>query len=287
MKKRVLLLGANGQLGSFLQLALAADFELVAVTRAEIDLALPTHVAEQVKAFSPDIVVNAAAYTAVDQAQTDSENAFYINRDAVAAIATACAELNAVFVHVSTDYVFSGEAEMPYLETDSIGPQSVYGQSKLAGEEQALQRCRKTIIIRTSWVFSENGQNFVKTIFGLSTRLPKLEVVADQVGGPTYAGDLANFLVVVVKASLAESFNDWGVFHYGGQPHVSWYEFACAICQMAGSAIPVEPVSSAKFIRPAPRPKNSRLDCNKAAQVFGVNPPDWRPALAAVLAKIT
>lgn len=286
MACKVLLTGANGQLGSFLASKLAAHYQLVCTTRQELDMSQPDGIIAAVQQIAPTIIINAAAYTAVDQAETDTETAFVVNCTAVQALAEAAAALNAVLIHISTDYVFAGDKAEPYFENDPVGPRSVYGQTKLAGEQAVLASGAKAILLRTSWVFSEVGQNFVKTIAGLAKRLPKLEVVADQNGGPTYAGDLADLICVMVRQVQQENFTGWGVYHFGGFPYVSWHGFATAICAAVNQSVVVEPVSSDKFPRPAPRPANSRLDCSKVQQVFGVAPSDWQQALSHVIAKL-
>lgn len=285
MKKKVLLTGANGQLGSFLKSLLVERYELVCATREEIDLSQPESVANAIELIRPDIVVNAAAYTAVDKAETDIETATKVNAVSVAELAKAVDKCGGILLHVSTDYVFDGTSQRPYSEDDEVGPASVYGQTKLQGELAAVKYCKKCIVIRTSWVFSEIGQNFVKTIADLSSRLPKLQVVCDQTGGPTYAGHLAEFIVEVLTQANETEFVDWGVYHFCGYPYVSWYEFALAICQQLGRDIPVEPVSTSVFVRPAPRPCNSSLNCSKAMEIFGWPPSDWRSILPVVLTK--
>ena len=285
MKKKVLLTGANGQLGTFLKVILADSYDLVCATRADIDLSKPESVGHAIELIQPDIVVNAAAYTAVDKAESDIDTATKINALSVAELAKAVEKCGGILVHVSTDYVFDGTSQRPYCEEDEVGPASVYGATKLQGEIAAVKYCKKSIVIRTSWVFSEVGQNFVKTIADLCSRLPKLQIVSDQTGGPTYAGHLAEFIAEVLTQVTATKFIDWGIYHFCGYPYVSWYDFALEICQKLHSDILVEPVSSSVFVRPAPRPSNSSLDCSKAIDIFGCTPSDWRSSLPVVLAK--
>ncbi len=285
MKQKLLLTGANGQLGTFLTSLLAERYDLVCATRQDIDLSKPENIAQAIESIQPDIVVNAAAYTAVDKAETDIDTATKVNADSVAELAKAVEKCGGILLHVSTDYVFDGTSQHPYREEDEVGPASVYGQTKLQGEIAALKYCKKCIVIRTSWVFSEVGQNFVKTIADLSSRLPKLQVVSDQTGGPTYAGHLAEFIAEVLTQVNGTEFVDWGVYHFCGYPYVSWYDFALEICQQLCNDIPVEPVSSSVFVRPAPRPSNSSLNCSKAITTFGWPQSDWRSSLPVVLAK--
>lgn len=283
MKKKVLLTGANGQLGTFLKSLLAERYDLICATRKDIDLSKPENVAQAIESIQPDIVVNAAAYTAVDKAETDIETATKVNADSVAELAKAVEKCGGILLHVSTDYVFDGTSQQPYREEDEVGPASVYGQTKLQGEIAALKYCKKCIVIRTSWVFSEIGQNFVKTIVSLAKTRPMLEVVDDQIGGPTYAGHIAEFISLVLTKVDTYQFSDWGLYHFGGYPYVNWYEFAKEICRLTNSGVLIEPVPSAKFPRPAPRPSNSRLDCTKAQKVFGATPSDWMSGLKSAL----
>lgn len=286
MKKKVLLTGANGQLGSFLKSVLAERYELVCATRDTVDLSQPESIGRTVATLRPDVVINAAAYTAVDQAESDHEVATQVNALAVAELAKAVELLGGVFIHISTDYVFDGTSDRPYREDDKVGPVSVYGQTKLQGEQAALSNCSRTIVIRTSWVFSEVGHNFVKTIVSLSRSRPKLEVVDDQVGGPTYAGHLAEFIAAALAKIIDCPFKDWGIYHFCGYPYVTWYQFAKEVCRLADSEVLIEPVSSTKFPRPAQRPANSRLDFSKAQMVFATTPSDWMSGLKLML-KVT
>jgi dTDP-4-dehydrorhamnose reductase len=229
-------------------------------------------------------VVNCAAYTSVDQAETDVEAAYRVNASGAENVATACAEAGIALLHLSTDYVFDGESPRPAREEDAPRPLNVYGASKLAGEAAIRNRVPSHIILRTSWVFSADGQNFVRTILRLARTQSTLRVVADQVGGPTAADDIAKAILEIAHAAGRPGFADWGTYHFSGTPPVSWHEFAGAILRNHGVA--VRPIATKDYPSPARRPANSVLDCSRIYRVFGVEQPDWRPALSNVLAAL-
>lgn len=289
---KILVIGANGQLGFCLQKLLATtQFEFKALTRHELDISDALAVDSFMTEYSPDIVINAAAYTAVDKAESDSENAFAINRDAAANLARAAKKINTAIFHVSTDYVFAGDKEMPYSEDDVVGPQGVYGKSKLEGEQAVIQQNSKHIILRTAWVFGEHGNNFVKTMIRLGKTRDQLGVVADQFGGPTYAGDIAKALLKIAETYQKQGDLSWGVYHYAGEPHVNWHQFAEAIFNQADEAglLPngkplVKAITTADYPTPARRPKNSRLSCEKISRTFGLTPSNWQAALVNISA---
>ena len=243
-----------------------------------------------VSEFRPTAIINAAAHTAVDKAETDIDASYAINRDGPAFLAEAAQQVGAVLLHISTDYVFAGDKYELYVETDPVDPQGVYGASKLAGEVAVAEFCSRHLILRTAWVFGEHGNNFVKTMLRVGAQRDSLGVVADQFGGPTYAGDIAAALLTMAQQALQPDFSAWGVYHYAGEPHVSWYQFAKAIFQVAEeqgllARLPqVNGITTAEYPTPARRPANSRLDCRKIQLVFGIAPSDWQAALQHIRA---
>jgi dTDP-4-dehydrorhamnose reductase len=281
---RLVILGAHGQVGGALaarvrQAGIACD----AFGRAECDITDPVALKRIIGAGH--FVINCAAYTAVDQAETEVEVAYRVNATGAENVATACAEAGVPLVHLSTDYVLDGESQKPAREDDPPRPLNVYGQSKLAGEI-AVRRCLRThVILRSSWIFSVDGDNFVKTILKLANTQPQLRVVDDQVGGPTPADDVANAILDIIATSTKSGFSDWGTYHFSGIPPVSWYGFARAI--VADSGAVVSPVATKDYPRLARRPLNSVLDCSRISRVFGIKQPDWRAALGNVLEALT
>ncbi|NOH29050.1 dTDP-4-dehydrorhamnose reductase [Vibrio mediterranei] len=283
--KRVLITGSHGQVGHCLTYVLSVrdDVDVIAYDREVLDITSEAQVASVLAELNPDVIINCAAHTAVDKAETDVEMSYAINRDGPRHLAQAAESLGAVMLHISTDYVFDGEKDEPYLETDTPNPKGVYGQSKLAGEQAVAAHCTRYAILRTAWVFGEHGNNFVKTMLRLGQDRPELGIIGDQFGGPTYAGDIANALV-----AMMDGFNgseQSGVYHFSGAPHVSWYQFAKAIFESADKhgVLPQTPqvneITAAQYPLPAPRPANSRLNCDKIQQVFAVAPSDWQSAL--------
>jgi dTDP-4-dehydrorhamnose reductase len=281
---RLVILGAHGQVGGALaarvrQAGMACD----AFGRAECDITGPVALKRIIGAGH--FVINCAAYTAVDQAETEVEAAYRVNATGAENVATTCAEAGVPLVHLSTDYVFDGESRKPAREDDPPRPLNVYGQSKLAGEIAVRQRVGTHIILRSSWIFSARGHNFVKTILGLAKTQSELRVVDDQVGGPTPADDVAKAILDIIATSAKPGFSDWGTYHFSGVPPVSWCGFARAI--VADSGAVVSPVATKDYPRPARRPLNSVLDCSRILRVFGVVQPDWRVALGKVLKTLT
>ncbi|MCG9659169.1 dTDP-4-dehydrorhamnose reductase [Vibrio mediterranei] len=283
--KRVLITGSYGQVGHCLSnvLSVRDDIDVIAYDREVLDIISEAQVASVLAELTPDVIINCAAHTAVDKAETDVEMSYAINCDGPRHLAQAAESLGAVMLHISTDYVFDGEKDEPYLETDTPNPKGVYGQSKLAGEQAVAAHCTRYAILRTAWVFGEHGNNFVKTMLRLGQDRPELGIIGDQFGGPTYAGDIANALV-----AMMDGFNgseQSGVYHFSGAPHVSWYQFAKAIFESADKhgVLPQTPqvneITAAQYPLPAPRPANSRLNCDKIQQVFAVAPSDWQSAL--------
>jgi dTDP-4-dehydrorhamnose reductase len=275
----MLVFGATGQVATELRRqAPEARF----LPRAEADLADPAACAAAIHAHRPGVVINAAAWTAVDRAEAEEPAATVINGDAPAAMAQACAALDIPFLHVSTDYVFQGGGTAPWRPGDATGPLGAYGRSKLAGEQGVAAAGGVHAILRTSWVFSAHGANFVKTMRRLGETRPALNVVADQIGGPTAAADIAATLLTMA-ALLGRGEGKTGIYHYSGAPDVSWADFARAIFAMGGQDVTVTDIPSSAYPTPAVRPLNSRMDCSDLTAAFGIPRPDWRPALQAVL----
>ncbi|MGL4713412.1 MAG: dTDP-4-dehydrorhamnose reductase [Shewanella sp.] len=283
---KILVTGSNGQVGSCLvkQLSQMPEIEFLAVDRTQLDISDAAAVAKLVNDFKPHTIINAAAHTAVDKAETEVALSYAINRDGPQWLAEAANSVGAVILHISTDYVFAGDKQGEYQETDAIDPQGVYGKSKLAGELAVASACPRHILLRTAWVFGEHGNNFVKTMLRLAQSRDELGVVADQFGGPTYAGDIANALIVMAKALHAGD-NHYGVYHFAGLPHVNWHQFACEIFKQANSQglldkeMRVNAITTDQYPTPVKRPANSKLDCRKIEQSFGINPCDWQAAL--------
>uniref|UniRef100_UPI004047584B dTDP-4-dehydrorhamnose reductase n=1 Tax=Rheinheimera sp. TaxID=1869214 RepID=UPI004047584B len=282
---KVALTGANGQLGYQLAKKLADKVTLLALDRAALDIANNAQVEQTLSAFAPDVIINAAAYTAVDKAEQEPELAKAINETGPENLAKVADKLDAVLIHVSTDYVFDGKSDKPYVETDATNPQSIYGLTKLNGEQAIVKYCAKHLILRTAWVFAEHGNNFVKTMLRLAQSRPELGVVADQIGGPTYAGDIAEAIISMVSQLSAENEQRYGVYHYSGAPYVSWHKFACSIFQQAvqqqlvAQAPKVNAITTAQYPTPAKRPAFSMLNCSKIQQAFAVSPSNWQAAL--------
>lgn len=287
MTVKLLLTGYKGQVGHcLLKQAQALGWSVLAVDRDELDITDKSAVFAKTEAFAPHVIINAAAHTAVDRAETDVENSYAINRDGAAFLAQAATEVGAVMLHISTDYVFAGDKEGLYVESDPVDPQGVYGSSKLAGELAVAEYCPQHLILRTAWVFGEHGNNFVKTMLRLGRQRDSLGVVADQCGGPTYAGDIATALLTMAEQALRADFSDWGTYHFAGEPHVSWHGFASAIFDagMVQGLLEhrplVSPIATADYPTPAKRPANSRLDCSRIHSVFGIMPSNWQAALS-------
>ena len=298
MTHTILLLGANGQVGHALQTSLNSLGKVVACTRAQLDFdQTPEQFARALRAlmqqYQPTVVVNASAYTAVDRAQTEPELAQRINALAPGLIAQAAQAAGACVVHYSTDYVFKGDQLTPYVETDATAPQSVYGQSKLAGEQAVASGCVRHLIFRTSWVVSAHGGNFLKTMLKLAQERDALSVVSDQVGAPTSAALLASITTQVLQTLLAQPGLDprWGLYHLTASGHTNWHAYACYViaqARRAGWPIKVQdeaikPIATKDYPVAAARPLNSRLDTGKLCQAFGLTLPDWRLGVDEVL----
>ncbi len=251
--------------------------------RDRADLTDPAACAALIRAARPRAVINAAAYTAVDRAETDPDTARLVNADAPAAMAQACADLGIPFLHISTDYVFDGSGDQPRAEDAPTAPLGVYGATKLAGEQGVAAAGGTWAVMRTSWVFSAHGANFVKTMLRLGAERDRLTVVADQIGGPTPAADIAAACLRMIRVMRDRPDTTGGIYHFAGTPDASWADFARQIMAQAGLAAQVADIPSSDYPTPAARPLNSRLDCGRIARDFGIARPDWRAGLTRVL----
>jgi dTDP-4-dehydrorhamnose reductase len=287
---KLLVLGAGGQVGHELcRLAWPADYRVAAFDRAEIDITRQESVTAAVDRERPDIVINAAAYTAVDRAESESEAAWAANCAGPGYLATACRSAGIPLIHISTDYVFDGSKKGPYREDDPVKPLGVYGHSKEAGDRAVREAVAEHVILRTAWVYSAHGHNFVKTMLRVAAERPVLRVVADQVGSPTSAADIAAAIGAIVQR-LAAGDRPWGTYNFAGGGAVTWHGFAEAIFELAapwrGAPPKVEAITTAEYPTPARRPANSVLDCRRIGDVFGIVPRPWCDALAEVIREL-
>lgn len=282
---KCLVFGPDGQIGSELCRRVPADMHIIPLRRAEADLSDPASCASHIHATDADIIINAAAFTAVDLAEKEASQAMTVNAAAPTAMAAAAAKKNIPFLHISTDYVFDGKGDRPWRPDDRPAPLSVYGHSKLVGENgiRAAGGCH--IILRTSWVFSAHRHNFVKTILSLCKQRNKLRIIADQFGGPTSAADIAAALFVIAR-KITTKRECSGTYHFSGTPDTSWAEFARTICKQAGIDVSIEDITTDDWPAEARRPANSRLDCNSLETVFNLRRPDWRASLTHVLTEL-
>jgi dTDP-4-dehydrorhamnose reductase len=284
---KVFVAGSAGQLARALaDRAATIDVEMLSVGRPRIDLERREG-AERIAAFAPDAIINAAAYTAVDAAEHDSARAFAVNRDGAAWLAGIARQRAIPFLHVSTDYVFDGTKDGPYTEDDAVNPQNAYGRTKRAGEEAVLATCPSALILRTAWVFSPYGQNFVRTMLRLAGERDSLRVVNDQIGNPTSAHDVADALLAIAARTTQEGEQPRGIYHVAASGETTWFGFAQEVMRLAaqrgGRVVPVVPITTAEYPAPAKRPANSRLDCEKLARDFGLRLPCWQVSLAATM----
>lgn len=294
---RVLLIGANGQLGHTLADALKTLGEVKALTRLEADLSDPWVLDETLKpivqSFKPHAIVNAAAYTAVDKAETEHDLARRVNAHSVGLLAQLAQSVNAVLVHYSTDYVFDGSGTRPWVEDDETNPLSVYGQTKWLGEKSVAQHCAKHLILRTSWVVGVHGNNFLKTMLRLAAERDALRVVADQIGAPTSTQLLAQVTLTILKTMLQAESNDkrFGTYHVAASGETSWHAYAQYVIagavrrgvQLKVKPESIEPIATSAYPLPAPRPANSRLNTDKVRTNFGVSLSPWQEGVDAIL----
>ena len=277
----ILVFGKTGQVATELQRL----GDVVALGRDQANLSDPAACADAIRTHAPRAVINAAAYTAVDRSEEEEVLATIINGDAPTVMAQACAELGIPLIHISTDYVFAGTGGAPWQPDDPTAPQNAYGRSKLAGEIGIRDSGAVHAILRTSWVVSAHGANFVKTMLRLSDTRDALNIVADQIGGPTPARYIAAACLQIADQLIADPSKS-GSYHYSGAPDVSWADFARAIFEQAGKAVAVTPIPTTDYPTPAKRPLNSRMDCSAIKQVFGIPRPDWREGLNMILQEL-
>jgi dTDP-4-dehydrorhamnose reductase len=293
MARRYLVTGTEGQVVSALieKATGRDDVEIALIGLPELDLSATAAIAPAIMAKRPDVILSVAAYTAVDAAESDEPTALAVNGTAVGEIGKAAAALGVPVVHLSTDYVFDGEKSAPYIETDLPGPVSAYGRTKLAGEEALAAATPNHAILRTAWVYSPFGKNFVKTMLRLAEMRDTVGVVADQIGNPTSALDIAEAMLTVAGNLLAsDAAEARGVFHMTGSGDAAWADFSEEIfrlsAELGGPTAKVERIPTSAYPTPARRPKNSRLDCGKLGRVHGVRLPDWRGSAATVVRRL-
>ncbi len=284
--KKILVTGANGQLGQCIKDAVSqinnSEYQYTFVTRQEFDLANIQMMHDYLTQNELDVLINCAAYTAVDLAEEEVDKAYAVNAEAVGELAKICAEKNIVFIHVSTDYVFDGNAEKPFTADHETNPISVYGKSKLVGEQLAIENNPETIIFRTAWVYSQHGKNFMKTMLRLFADKDEISVVNDQKGTPTNANDIAKAILKVVQSEKKTP----GVYHFTNAGETTWFGFAEAIKELSNAEIKINPIPTSEFPTPAKRPAYSVLDTSKIQEVYGVECPQWKDSLKLLLKKL-
>lgn len=282
--KKILVTGANGQLGSEIKVLAPnyPNFDFIFTDIADFPLDQSNVIITNFNRIQPDIVINCAAYTAVDKAEQDTVVADAINHLAIATFASLCAESGAKLVHISTDYVFDGSSPVAYKEDDQPNPKSVYGATKLAGEIACLKNCPESIIIRTAWVYSEFGNNFVKTMLRLMSERDTLSVVNDQVGSPTYAADLAQVILTILDSNKWES----GIYHYSNAGEISWFDFAKDIKAIADKTCEIKGIPASSYPTPAERPAYSLLDKSKIKAVYGIEAIDYKVSLKIMMERL-
>jgi dTDP-4-dehydrorhamnose reductase len=298
--EKILVTGANGQLGKELQTAAAfpgggspggnspgggstlASYDFIFLSKEDLPIQDGGQTLRFFETTRPSYCINCAAYTAVDKAEAEKDQAFAINGEAVGSLAAACRSVGTRLIHISTDYVFDGHSAIPLKEGDPTGPINVYGASKLKGEQLALQHNEDTVIIRTSWVYSEYGHNFVKTMIRLMREKERITVIDDQIGSPTYAADLAAVILQIVTGGKFVP----GIYHYSNEGEISWFDFALAIKELTLSPCVVSPISTAQYPTPAKRPHYSLLDKGLIKDIYGIRIPEWRQSLARCIEKI-
>jgi len=279
---KILVFGLSGQVAIELaKISQSIEFDLVFLGRHDADLIHPNICENQILKHKPDAVINAAAWTNVDQAENHIDQVYTVNGDSPGIMARTCSSLSIPFIHISSDYVFDGSGNIPWKTNDALNPISVYGKSKLYGEQLILQSKAKSIILRTSWVFSSHGSNFVKTIIRIGNEKDSINVVGDQVGGPTSAHSIAQTIIILTRSLL--NGHSGGVFHFSGTPNVSWATFAAKIKEYANLKCKINEIPSSDYPTEAPRPFNSRLDCELLTKNFGILRPDWPKELKIVI----
>lgn len=287
MMVRLLVTGREGQVAQALLAKRTDDLQIEALGRPTLDLTDPSSIDRAIASFRPDVIVNAAAYTAVDKAEADEEAAFAVNAEGAGNVAAAAAAAGLPVIHISTDYVFPGDKAMPYVETDATGPQGAYGRSKLAGEEAVASANPRHVILRTAWVYGPYGNNFLKTMLRVAETRDTLRVVADQHGTPTYAPDIAEGILAVAQRLVSDTNAPAGVYHMVSEGETTWAGFAEEIfhqsAALGGAAAKVEPIGTSEYPTPARRPANSRLDTTLFTRTFGYRLPTWQSGIARCL----
>lgn len=284
-KPLIVVTGKNGQLGwEILQLAdsVKESFDFLFTGREELDLSKPETITPFFEKNKPDYFINCAAYTAVDKAEQENELAYTINAESVGLIAQYCAKNHTKLITISTDYVFDGNGVSPYTTDTKTNPINYYGYSKWMGEQLAISNCAETIVIRTSWVYSVHGNNFVKTMLRLMDSRTDLNVVSDQIGSPTYAADLANTILKIIEA-IELGHAHYGIYHYSNTGVISWFEFATAIAKEGGKNCSVHPIPSSSYPTPAKRPNYSVMECSKLIKDYGIELKNWEKSLKACM----
>lgn len=290
---KVLIAGAQGQVGSELAaIAKQSNYEVIAATRSDLDITNKNNVEAYVSQVKPDLIVNAAAYTAVDKAEEEQDIAYAINCDGAKNLAIACSKQSIPLLHISTDYVFDGSKAEAYNENESVSPLGIYGKTKWQGEEAIRTHLSQHIILRIAWVFGAKGNNFVKTMLRLGIDRDELNVVADQFGGPTSAKSIAKTLIHLINIYRKDNNLKWGTYHFCGKEKTSWYNFAKEIFKQAKAIklikrdMRINAISTSEYPTLAKRPENSMLDCSKIKNTFGIDMPDWRIELKKVLSEL-
>ena len=286
--KRILITGINGQVGwSCLRVTTPEELLVVGVDRKECDITDMASIESCLDRLKPNLVINPAAYTAVDKAEGDQDNAFAVNREGAANMAKACAKRDIPLIHLSTDYVFDGSKNGAYVEDDLVAPNGIYAFSKEEGEQEVRKHCPKHIILRTAWVYCEHGHNFVKTMLRLGAERPELKIVGDQHGCPTYARDIAAACLEIAR-QLLDGSQAFGTYHFAAAGATTWYDFAAEIFRL--SDLPQKPIlhkiTTAEYLTPAQRPANSVLDTTKIQKTFSIKPRSWQEALAQMMARL-
>ena len=290
---KIVLLGKNGQVGSnILKKNKDYLFNLFSFSRRELDISNFQDFESKINIIKPDVIVNATAYNFVDLAEENETEAFKVNQDALDFISTFCNKLNIPLIHISTDFVFDGNSSQPYKEDDKVNPLNIYGKSKVGGEDVIKKNLDKHIIIRTSWVFSEIGSNFLKTILKLLETKKSISIVNNQIGSPTSANSISDIIMKILKIYSNNKSLKWGTYHFSGYPYCSWYEFANEISsqylKFSGSlnCASLVPIDSKLYNSKALRPKNSRLNCSKINKIFGFKQDDWKESLNVIIRNI-